>query len=76
MYSPPNNMTTPTLTGIPIELRLEIAEHLKDSPAALSALCRTKAHFYNTLTQSRRKLHKYLLAVVGCCGLAVVSRMK
>jgi hypothetical protein len=34
-------MTTPTLTGIPVELLLEIAKHLSDSPAALSALSRT-----------------------------------
>jgi ankyrin repeat protein len=45
-------MTIPTLTGIPIELLLEIAEHLSDSPAALSALCRTNVRFYNDLTLS------------------------
>jgi ankyrin repeat protein len=43
-------MTTPSLTDIPVELLLEIAEHLSDSPAALSALCRTGVRFYNDLT--------------------------
>jgi hypothetical protein len=33
-------MITPTLAGIPIELLLEFARHLADSPAVLSALCR------------------------------------
>jgi hypothetical protein len=70
MYSPPNNMTTPTLTGIPIELLLEIAEHLKDSPAELSALCRTKAHFYATLTQSRRSRMKTIY--ISTCLLWLV----
>jgi hypothetical protein len=45
-------MASPTLTGIPIELLLDIADHLSDSPAALSALCRTNVHFYNNLTAS------------------------
>jgi hypothetical protein len=45
-------MTTPTLTGIPVELLLEIAKHLSDSPAALSALSGTNVHFYNDLSLS------------------------
>jgi hypothetical protein len=45
-------MASPTLTGIPIELLLDIADHLSDSPTALSALCRTNVRFYNNLTAS------------------------
>jgi hypothetical protein len=45
-------MASPTLTGIPIELLLDIAYHLSDSPTALSALCRTNVRFYNNLTAS------------------------